>query len=100
MRVVADVVSYENRRNRKYRRRATLRASGVHIGGGLMSGFERLELSTETLRDLTRDELEQVAGGAQITGACGGGMTQSPVCPSGATWFAPCYGESRQICDS
>ena len=64
-----------------------------------MSGFDRLELSTETLRDLTRDQLAQVAGGAQITGVCGGGTTQSPVCPSGATWFAPCHGESRQICD-
>ena len=62
-----------------------------------MSGFDRLELSTETLRDLTREELGQVAGGARITGTCDG-VTQSPVCPSGATWFAPCHGESREIC--
>ena len=29
-----------------------------------MSGFDRLELSTETLRDLTREELQMAAGGA------------------------------------
>jgi hypothetical protein len=62
-----------------------------------LSGFEKLELSTETLRGLTHDELEQVAGGSQITTTCNG-VTQSPVCPSGATWFAPCYGESIQVC--
>ena len=28
-----------------------------------MSGFDKLELSTETIRDLTREELETVAGG-------------------------------------
>ncbi|HEX8086466.1 MAG TPA: hypothetical protein VF529_19415 [Solirubrobacteraceae bacterium] len=66
-----------------------------------MSGFERLELSTETLRDVTREELGQVAGGAAYTNAGGCNQTtQSPVCPSGATWFAPCYGESLQICVS
>ena len=63
-----------------------------------MSGFDRLELSTETLRDLTREELAQAAGGAAYTNAGGCQTTQSPVCPSGATWFAPCYGESRQVC--
>ena len=29
-----------------------------------MGGFEKLELSTETIRELTGDELGQVAGGA------------------------------------
>ena len=61
-----------------------------------MNGFDKLELSTETLRELTRDELGQVAGGAAVTTGCG--LTQSPACPSGATWFAPCYGESIQVC--
>jgi hypothetical protein len=36
-----------------------------------MSGFDRLELSTETLRDLTQDELATAAGGnVQWTPAC------------------------------
>ena len=36
-----------------------------------MSGFDRLELSTETLRDLTREELAQAAGGdVQWTPGC------------------------------
>ena len=36
-----------------------------------MSEFDRLELSTETLRDLTRSELEAVGGGnVQWTPAC------------------------------
>ena len=32
-----------------------------------MGGFEKLELSTETIRDLTSGELERVAGGARPT---------------------------------
>ena len=35
-----------------------------------MDGFERLELSTETLRELTLHELAEVAGGAGITQTC------------------------------
>ena len=34
-----------------------------------MSGFDKLELSTETLRELTRGELTSVAGGADASGA-------------------------------
>ena len=56
-------------------------------------GFDNLELSTETLRELTSRELSEVAGGGPagpqptppiyaITGTTG--------CPSGATWFAQC----------
>jgi hypothetical protein len=30
-----------------------------------MHGFEKLELSTETIRELTSDELREVAGGAK-----------------------------------
>ena len=32
-----------------------------------MGDFEKLELSTETLRELTDEQLEQVAGGARPT---------------------------------
>ena len=36
-----------------------------------MGGFEKLELSTETLRELTQDELVSAAGGnVQWTPAC------------------------------
>ena len=54
-----------------------------------MDKFESLELSVDTLRELTDDQLSQVAGGAATT-TCGGLFTQTPMCPSGATWFAPC----------
>ena len=54
-------------------------------------GFDKLELSTETLRELTAEELGDVAGGTKETIVCLTGMTtQSPVCPSGATWYASC----------
>ena len=46
--------------------------------------FENLELSTETLRDLTEDELRQAAGGQTITPLVTG------LVPSGATWFKDC----------
>ena len=55
-----------------------------------MERFEKLELDVETLRELTDDQLSQVAGGAAITTNCGGLFTQTPMCPSGATRFAPC----------
>jgi hypothetical protein len=59
--------------------------------GKEMDGFDRLELSTETLRELTADELADVAGGIDNTVKCLTGMnTQSPVCPSGATWLMAC----------
>jgi hypothetical protein len=54
-------------------------------------GFDKLELSTETLRELSTEELEAVAGGTKETIVClTGAYTQSPVCPSGATWYASC----------
>ena len=57
----------------------------------MLSGFERLELSTETLRELTGDELESVAGGRPDTtlntSIC---ATYTLVCPSGNTWTANC----------
>ena len=47
--------------------------------------FEKLELNTETLRELSADELKQAAGGMQtITQIVG------TVVPSGATWFKDC----------
>jgi hypothetical protein len=52
----------------------------------------KLELNIETIRELSDDELEVAAGGSKITE----NLTQSPACPSGATWFASC--ETRQIC--
>ena len=55
----------------------------------MLSDFDKLELSTETIRDLTGEELGQVAGGAQATNTsiC---VTGTLVCPSGNTWTANC----------
>ena len=56
----------------------------------MLNDFEKLELSTETIRDLTGEELEQVAGGAQLTtntSLCASGTF---LCPSGNTWTANC----------
>jgi hypothetical protein len=60
-----------------------------------MDDFAKLELSTETLRDLTDDELSRVAGGANPTGTTVdttvlGGPTGTFQCPSGRTWTANC----------
>jgi hypothetical protein len=46
--------------------------------------IDKLELSTETLRELTSDELADVAGGAQLTG------TETMNCPTHGNTFAPC----------
>ena len=57
-----------------------------------MGDFGKLELSTETLRELTVGELSQVAGGAAYTNAGGCDQTtQTMACPSGATWFRSCF---------
>ena len=56
----------------------------------MLKGFERLELSTETLRELTGEELAEVAGGqnlTQNTSLCASGTF---LCPSGNTWTANC----------
>jgi hypothetical protein len=61
--------------------------------------FDKLELSTETLRELTPRELTAVAGGAGTIGPEPTPpvyATATPVCPSGATWFVDCA--SRQGC--
>ena len=58
-------------------------------GEAVMEKFGKLELSTETLRELTQDELAHVAGGEGPTATCWL-ETQTPACPSGATWFWDC----------
>jgi hypothetical protein len=58
-----------------------------------VNDYMKLELNIETIRELSNDDLEAAAGGmSKITE----NLTQSPACPSGATWFASC--ETRQIC--
>ena len=63
----------------------------------MLSDFGRLELSTETIRDLTGEELEQVAGGVQATNTsiCASGTF---LCPSGRTWTANCNGPTQWAC--
>jgi hypothetical protein len=68
----------------------------VAEGEAFVEKFERLELSTETLRELTPEELTVVAGGVPPEPTPPAwALTQTPVCPSGATWFTSC--ESVQI---
>ena len=56
---------------------------------------KKLELSKETLRDLNEADLTEAVGGS-ATSKCPDVTTtftlntQTPVCPSGATWFAGC----------
>jgi hypothetical protein len=58
-------------------------------------GMKKLELHRETLRDLTDRDLADAVGGASTT-TCPDVTTvftmntQSPVCPSGATWLMAC----------
>jgi hypothetical protein len=55
----------------------------------------KLQLNKETLRHLSEEDLSKVSGGTE-TLKCQGmrpiteGLTQSPACPSGATWFTSC----------
>ena len=53
-----------------------------------MDDFGKLELSLETIRDLTDEELTRVAGGNDTTII--GGQTGTLLCPSGRTWTANC----------
>ena len=54
----------------------------------------KLELHKETLLSLTDADLSEVSGGAQTTSCPKTTQllttTQTPMCPSGATWFASC----------
>jgi hypothetical protein len=60
----------------------------------------KLVLNKETLRDLTDVDLTDAIGGASTT-TCPDVTTlftlntQTPVCPSGATWLKDC--ESQQV---
>lgn len=62
--------------------------------------MKRLELNKETLRDLTDVDLSDAVGGASTT-TCPDVTTlltmntQTPVCPSGATWLKDC--ESQHL---
>jgi len=61
--------------------------------------FDRLDLSTETIRELTSDELAQVAGGDLTTHlTILGGETGTFLCPSGRTWTANCNGPTQWAC--
>lgn len=59
----------------------------------------KLELNKETLRDLTDVDLAEVSGGIATTNCRDVTTilttTQTPACPSGATWFAPCDHEDQ-----
>ena len=61
--------------------------------------MKKLELNKETLRALTDVDLSEAVGGASTT-TCPDVTTiltyntQTPVCPSGATWLKDC--ESQQ----
>lgn len=50
--------------------------------------MKKLELNKETLRDLTEVDLSTVSGGRADAQAIT--TSQSPVCPSGATWLMAC----------
>ncbi|HJR46024.1 MAG TPA: hypothetical protein VJ927_10515 [Actinomycetota bacterium] len=65
-----------------------------------MDRGRKLELNLETVRELSEDELQGVAAGEAATqNACGVlTTTQSPACPSGATWFAPCETYNGTTC--
>jgi hypothetical protein len=62
-----------------------------------MHGFEKLELSTETIRELTGDELDLVAGGAQ-------GPTVHQGCTTGVPTIGNCltgiYPSINAPCDT
>lgn len=55
----------------------------------------KLQLHKETLRSLTDADLTEVAGGTKDDITTVLTMTQTPLCPSGATWFAPCDAEDQ-----
>ena len=61
-----------------------------------MGGFDKLELSTETLRELSGDELAQVAGGAAVSAVTCVTTLLEQTKPSGSTWFTDC--ETRTAC--
>jgi hypothetical protein len=54
-----------------------------------MHDFDKLELATETIRELTGDELERVAGGAQPPTLDGCVDVQSLIPTCGCTGYYP-----------
>ena len=54
-----------------------------------MPEFANLKLSTETLRDLTGEELAAVAGGAASPSGLPCEFYVTYLCPSGETWTSP-----------
>ena len=59
--------------------------------------FSKLELSTETIRELTEDEMTHVNGGGALYTGTTITPTQFKYCPSGYTWTANCNIDTR-IC--
>ena len=57
--------------------------------------MKKLELHRETIRDLTDADLSEASGGIDNKITTFASPTQSPVCPSGATWLMEC--DSYQI---
>ena len=59
-----------------------------------MGEFKNLQLSTETIRELSGDEMTQVAGGVRPTIGCDSnfpcGFYVTYLCPSGETWTMNC----------
>ena len=63
-----------------------------------MATTRKLELNLETVRELSEDDLKDVAGG-MATKTCGLlTTTQSPACPSGSTWFTSCETYNGTTC--
>jgi hypothetical protein len=64
-----------------------------------MARMKKLELNLETVRDLSESDLAGVAGGVQ-TSKCTDLLTttQTPMCPSGSTWFTSCESYNGQTC--
>ena len=63
-----------------------------------MERLKKLELNLETVRELSEDDLGNVAGGQETKIPTITTTTQTPACPSGATWFTSCETYSGQTC--
>ncbi len=62
--------------------------------------MDKLELNLETLRELSEDDLQAVAGGQDNRIPTLLTTTQTPACPSGATWFQSCETTNGQTCSN
>ena len=63
-----------------------------------MKGMDKLELNLETVRELSEDDLQGIAGGQDTKIPTITTTTQTPACPSGATWFTSCETYSGSTC--